>query len=44
MEPDGTLVVESNGRAAWRSLVRAIEAHVEGVAQLIEASWDTNDA
>jgi TubC N-terminal docking domain len=43
LEPDGTLVVESNGRA-WRSLVRAIEAHVDAVAQLIEARWDSNDA
>jgi hypothetical protein len=42
LEPDGTLVVESNGRA-WRSLVRAIEAHVDAVAQLIEAGWDSND-
>jgi hypothetical protein len=43
LEPDGTLVVESNGRA-WRSLVRSIEAHVDAVAQLIEARWDSNDA
>jgi len=43
LEPDGTLVVESNGKA-WRSLVRAIEAHVDAVAQLIEARWDSNDA
>jgi hypothetical protein len=43
LEPDGTLVVESNGRA-WRSLMRAIEAHVDAVAQLIESRWDSNDA
>lgn len=43
LEPDGTLVVESNGKA-WRSLVRAIEAHVDAVAQLINTRWDSNDA
>jgi hypothetical protein len=43
LETDGTLVVESNGRA-WRSLVQAIEIHDDGVAQLIEAKWDSNDA
>jgi hypothetical protein len=43
LEADGTLVVESNGRA-WRSLVRSIETHVDVVAQLIEARWDSNDA
>jgi hypothetical protein len=42
LEPDGTLVVESNGRA-WRSMVRAIEAHVDAVAQLIEARWNSDD-
>jgi hypothetical protein len=42
LEPDGILVVESNGRA-WRSLVRAIEAHVDAVAQLIEARWNSDD-
>jgi hypothetical protein len=42
LEADGTLVVRSNGRA-WRSLVQAIEAHVDVIAQLIEASWDSND-
>jgi hypothetical protein len=40
---NGTLVVASNDRA-WRSLVRAIETHVEGIAELIEAGRDSNDA
>jgi hypothetical protein len=39
LEPDGTLVVKSNGRA-WRSLIRAIEAHVDEVARLIEQKWN----
>jgi hypothetical protein len=43
LEADGTLVIESNGRA-WRSLVRSIEAQVDAVAQLIEARWDSDDA
>jgi hypothetical protein len=43
LEPDGTLVVTSNGRA-WRSLVEAIEANVEAVADLILAGWDGSDA
>jgi len=43
LEPDGTLVVASNGRA-WRSLVEAIEANVEAVADLILAGWDGSDA
>jgi hypothetical protein len=43
LEPDGTLVVTSNGRA-WRSLVAAIEANVDAVAELIMASWDGSDA
>jgi hypothetical protein len=34
VDPDGTLVVLSNGRA-WRSLVAAIEAHVDDVAALV---------
>jgi hypothetical protein len=43
LEPDGTLVVSSNGRA-WRSLVDAIEAEVEAVAELILAGWEGSDA
>ena len=43
LEPDGTLVVTSNGRA-WRSLVAAIEANVDVVAELILAGWDGSDA
>jgi hypothetical protein len=42
-EPDGTLVVTSNGRA-WRSLVDAIEANVDAVAELLLAGWDGSDA
>ena len=42
-EPDGMLVVTSNGRA-WRSLVDALEANVDAVAELIMASWDGSDA
>jgi sugar phosphate isomerase/epimerase len=43
LEPDGTLVVTSNGHA-WRSLVDAIEANVGAVADLILAGWDGSDA
>ena len=43
LEPDGMLVVTSNGRA-WRSLVDAIDANVDAVAELISAGWDGNDA
>ena len=43
LEPDGTLVVTSNGRA-WRSLVDAIEANVDAVADLISAGSDGSDA
>lgn len=43
LEPDGTLVVASNGRA-WRSLVDAIEANVDAVADLVLAGWDGSDA
>jgi hypothetical protein len=43
LQPDGTLVVTSNGRA-WRSLVDAIEANVDVVAELIWAGWDGSDA
>jgi hypothetical protein len=43
LDPDGALVVVSNGRA-WRSLVSAIEAHVDDIAQLIVTGWDGTDA
>jgi hypothetical protein len=43
LEPDGTLAVTSNGRA-WRSLVDAIEANVDAVAELISVGWDGSDA
>jgi hypothetical protein len=43
LDSDATLVVISNGRA-WRSLVDAIEAHVDTVAALIAAGWDGCDA
>jgi hypothetical protein len=43
LDPDGAVVAESNGRA-WRSLMRAIEAHADGVVRVIEAGWDSNDA
>jgi hypothetical protein len=43
LELDGTLVVTSNGRA-WRSLVDAIEANADTVAELISAGWDGSDA
>ena len=39
LEPDGTLVVESNGKA-WRALVRDIETNVEHVAELIALGFD----
>lgn len=42
VEDDGTLIV-SNGRA-WRSLINAIEGHVNEVAALIAAGWDGSDA
>jgi hypothetical protein len=43
LDPDGTLVVESHGRA-WRALVDDLERHVDEVAQLIEAGWCPFDA
>lgn len=42
LEPDGTLLVKSNG-TAWRALVRAIEIHIEEVARLVEQKWDPCD-
>jgi hypothetical protein len=42
LEPDGTLVVASNGRA-WRSLVDALEENVDAVAELVSAGWDGSD-
>src|SRR5258708_27750594 len=42
LEPDGTLVVASNGRA-WRSLVDALEANVDAVAELGSTGWDGSD-
>ena len=43
LEPDGTLVLQSNGRA-WRGLVAAIEAHVDDVAALVAQGWDGTDS
>jgi hypothetical protein len=43
VDPDGTLVVESNGKA-WQSLVRAITAHADAIATLIESGWPSFDA
>jgi hypothetical protein len=43
LDPDGTLVVTSNG-AAWRALVDEIEAHVDDIAELVAANWDSTDA
>jgi TubC N-terminal docking domain len=43
LEPDGTLIVSSNGHA-WRSLVDAIEANADAVAELVSVSWDGSDA
>jgi hypothetical protein len=43
LDPDGALVVVSNG-AAWRSLVNDIELHIDSVADLIMAGWDSMDA
>jgi hypothetical protein len=43
LEPDGPLVVTSNGRA-WRSLVDAIETNVDAIAELLLAGWDGSDA
>ena len=43
LDPDGTLVVVSNGKA-WRSLVNEIELHIDAVAELIMAGWDSTDA
>ena len=43
LDPDGTLVVESHGRA-WRALVKEIENHVEEIAALIEEGWQAYDA
>lgn len=43
LEPDGTLVLTSNGRA-WRSLVDDIDENVDAVAELISAGWDGSDA
>jgi TubC N-terminal docking domain len=42
LEPDGMLVVTSNGRA-WRSLVDALEENVDAVAELVSAGWDGSD-
>ncbi len=42
LDPDGTLVVTSNGRA-WRSLVDALEANVDAVAELVSTGWDGSD-
>jgi hypothetical protein len=39
LDPDGALVVVSNGKA-WRSLVNAIEAHVDAIAALVAAGWN----
>jgi hypothetical protein len=41
VEPDGTLVA---GPGAWRSLVVALEAHVDEVAELILSKWSPYDA
>jgi hypothetical protein len=43
LEPDGTLVVTSHGRA-WRSLVDSIEQNVDAVAELVSVGWDGSDA
>jgi hypothetical protein len=43
LDSDGTLVVVSNGKA-WRSLVNEIELHIDAVAELIMAGWDSTDA
>jgi TubC N-terminal docking domain len=43
LHPDGTLVVESKGRA-WQGLVAAIEAHVDDVAALVAQGWDGTDS
>lgn len=43
LEPDGTVVVVSNGRA-WHALVNEIEAHVEEIAQLLAEAWEPHDA
>jgi len=43
VDPDGTLVIESHGRA-WRSLITAIEAHADAIAVLIESGWTPIDA
>src|SRR6266478_5439070 len=42
LDTDGTLIVISNG-AAWRSLVNAIEAHVDEIVELLMAGWDGTD-
>jgi hypothetical protein len=42
LEPDGTLVVTSNGRA-WHSLVDAIEVNVDAVAELVSTGCDGSD-
>jgi hypothetical protein len=41
-DPDGTLVVVSNGNA-WRSLVNEIELHIDAIADLLAAGWDGTD-
>ncbi len=41
VEPDGTLVA---GPGAWRSLVIALEAHVDEIAELIFNKWSPYDA
>lgn len=43
LEPDGSFVVESNGKA-WRSLVDSIEAHADEIARLLGENWEPYDA
>ena len=43
LDPDGTLVVQSNGKA-WRSLVDVIEVHIDSIAELVAAGWNPMDA
>ena len=42
LETDGTVVVESNGKA-WKALVRELERNVDQVAELIAVGWDGTD-
>ncbi len=39
VDPDGTLVVESHGRA-WRSLVQKIGAHADEIANMLLTTGD----